>query len=114
MGPADLDALGAQLLSIHEDSYGKGATRVSVHMLDDDVVVFLDGLELQRNEEFLIERGRADLVLSTRSAYQQSIEATFRAAVERTTGRRVVAFTSNVHLDPHFSVEIFRLAPETD
>ena len=35
----------------------------------------------------------------------------FIAAVERATGRRVTGFLSRMNLDPHFVVEIFRLAP---
>jgi hypothetical protein len=31
--------------------------------------------------------------------------------VEHTTGRRVIGFLSETHLDPAFSVEIFKLAP---
>jgi len=68
------------------------------------------GSSFERNEQFLIDKGRSDLVLATRSGFQQSIEATFRAAVERATGRAVTAFLSSTHLDPLFSAEIFRLA----
>lgn len=108
------DELARELLAVHEDSYGTTAESVRVHVLDDDVVVFLDGIELQRNEEFLIEKGRADLVLATRSGFQQSIETTFRAVVERATGRTVTAFLSSTSLDPPFCVETFRLAPLQD
>jgi uncharacterized protein YbcI len=103
--------LARELLAIHEDSYGTTATDVRVHFLQDDVIVFLDGLQLQRNEQFLIDQGREDLVLTIRAGYQQSIETTFKAAVERATGRTVTAFLSNTNLDPPFSVEIFRLTP---
>jgi uncharacterized protein YbcI len=105
------EELGRELLEIHIGAYGTSADSVRVHLLGDDVIVFLDGLKLQRNEEFLIEKGREDLVLATRHAFQQSIESTFRAAVERATGRTVTAFLSTTHLDPDFSIEAFRLAP---
>jgi uncharacterized protein YbcI len=103
--------LAQDLLAIHEDSYGTTVGDVRVHLLDDDVIVILDGLELQRNEEYLIEKGREDLVLAIRSGFQQSIETTFKAAVERATGRTVTAFLSTTNLEPPFAVEIFRLAP---
>jgi uncharacterized protein YbcI len=108
------DELARELLAVHEDSYGKSAESIRVHLLEDDVIVFLDGIELQRNEEFLIEKGRSDLVLATRSGFQQSIETTFRAIVERATGRTVTAFLSATSLDPPFCVETFRLAPLPD
>jgi hypothetical protein len=44
--------------------------------------------------------------------YQQAIETTFRAAVERATGRRVVSFASITKLSPHYVVEVFRLAEQ--
>jgi len=106
--------LARELLAVHEESYGKSAKNVRVHVLDDDVIVFLDDIELQRNEEFLIEKGRGDLVLATRSGFQQSIETTFKAIVERATGRTVTAFLSATSLDPPFCVETFRLAPLED
>jgi hypothetical protein len=43
--------------------------------------------------------------------FQEAIETTFSSAVERATGRRVIAFLSQTNLDPNFAVEIFRLAP---
>ena len=104
-------ALGRDLLGIHQEAYGAAAEDARVHMLGDDIVVFLDALELQRNEEFLITKGREDLVLDTRTGFQQSMQPVFAAAVERATGRRVVAFLSSTNLDPPFAVEIFRLAP---
>jgi uncharacterized protein YbcI len=109
-----LDALKNELRAIHEASYGVGADSVSVHMLDDLLVVFLDGLHLQRSEEFMIDKGHDEAVLNVRSAYQRAIEPTFRAAVERIIGREVISFVSTTKLDPTYAVEIFRLAPPAD
>jgi uncharacterized protein YbcI len=105
-------SLGAELMHIHEDSYGKGAAEVRVHEVDDAIFVFLDGLELQRVEEFLIGEGHEDTVVQTRAQFQEAIETTFRAAVERATGRRVTSFASITKLDPNYVCEIFRLAPK--
>jgi uncharacterized protein YbcI len=109
-----MDQLENELMRIHLDSYGKGAARAEVTITDDMVYCLLDDLELLPNEEFLLESGRGDAVIEVRSKYQQAIETTFRAAVERATGRRVVSFASITNLDPPYVVEIFRLAPETD
>jgi uncharacterized protein YbcI len=103
-------ALGEDLLRIHEDSYGKGAGRTRIHILHDMVICLLDELELMPNEEFLIEAGRGEAVVEMRSQYQQAIQTTFGAAVERATGRRVISFASVTKLSPNYAVEIFRLA----
>jgi uncharacterized protein YbcI len=107
-------ALATELLAILEDSYGAGARSAKAYINDDSVVVFFDDLQLQRSEEFLIDSGERHSVIDFRNHYQQAIEATFRAAVERATGRRVTSFASATKLDPHYAVEIFRLAPATD
>ena len=107
------DAISADILAIHRDSYGGGADRAQAYVLDDTVVVMLDGLELLPNEEFLIEQGRGDGVTHLRELFQKSIEPTFSAAVERATGRRVIGLASHFELgDQPFAVEIFRLEPE--
>jgi uncharacterized protein YbcI len=110
--PEAVDGLGTELLRIHEESYGATAREVRVHVLDDAVVCFLDELQLMPNEEFLINAGRSETVLEMRSQFQQAIETTFRAAVERATGRSVVSFVSVTKLAPNYAVEIFRLGTE--
>jgi hypothetical protein len=52
-----------------------------------------------------------DSILEVREHFEESIGATFAAAVEHMTGRRVIAFLSETHIEPPFSVEFFRLAP---
>lgn len=104
------DAIATELLRIHNESYGGAATKAISHLVGDTLIVLMDDLELLPNEEFLVEAGKQDAVVRLRTEYQKAIEPTFRAAVERAMGRRVIAFSSHVHLDPpRFGVEIFRL-----
>jgi uncharacterized protein YbcI len=106
------DAIAEQLLRIHHDSYGRTAERPTSHLMDDTLIVLLDGLELLPNEEFLVRNGEQDAVTDLRHQYQKAIEPTFRAAVERATGRRVIGFASHVALEqPMFALEVFRLEP---
>ncbi len=107
-------AIGDELLRIHEESYGKSASSAKAFVHEDAVVVFLDDIELQQSEHFLVGAGEAQAVIDVRSRYQQAIEPTFRAAVERATGRRVISFVSATKLSPNYVVEIFRLAPIAD
>jgi uncharacterized protein YbcI len=106
--------LAAELLKIHRESYGKGAGSARVYHLGDAVVCILDELELLPNEEFMIGEGHGAAVVEIRSRYQQAIETTFRAAVERATGRRVISFVSATKLSPTWTVEMFRLGPERE
>ena len=42
------------------------------------------------------------------------MSANFRSAVEEATGRRVIAFMSQVHFDPDMAAEVFVLEPEAE
>ncbi len=101
--------IAEQVLKVHLDSYGTGAGQVAVHILDDVVVVLLDQLELAPSEKTLLEGGHTESVASMRSSFQQAIEPTFTAIIERATGRRVTSFLSNTSITHLYSVEIFRL-----
>ena len=106
------DEICRDILAIHRESYGRTAAEAPCHVLDDTVIVLLDGLELLPNEEFLINQGHEEAVANVRTQFQKAIEPTFRAAVERATGRRVIGFASHVQLEePRFMAEIFRLEP---
>jgi uncharacterized protein YbcI len=106
------DEICRDILAIHRESYGRAVASAKAHVLGDTVIVLLDGLELLPNEEFLISEGHEEIVANVRTQFQKAIEPTFRAAVERATGRRVVGFASHVQLEePRFMAEIFRLEP---
>jgi uncharacterized protein YbcI len=108
------DAVGTELTRIHRESYGRAAGAIHSHLIEDTLIVLMEDIELLPNERFLVEAGHAETVAHVRSQYQKAIEPTFRAAVERATGRRVRNFSSHVHLgDDPFIAEIFRLEPET-
>jgi uncharacterized protein YbcI len=99
-----------EILRIHEESYGKGAGQAKAFLGEDFVVVVLDDLELLPNEKFLLEHGKHETVVQVRHQYQQAIQASFRAAIERATGRTVIGFASTTSIDePRFVAEIFKL-----
>ena len=107
------ESIANEMLEVHKNSYGFGADKAVVHFLDDLVMVWLDEIELSIAERTLIEGGHSESVLRTRAAFQQAIETTFVAIVERATGRRVSGFLSTTSLTEMCSVELFRLHPAT-
>jgi uncharacterized protein YbcI len=105
------ESISAEIARIHEASYGEEVRLITTHVLDDLVVCVLD-IDLLAHERTLLESGgRDDLVRRVRKEFQEVIGSTFIATIEHFTGRRVVGFLSETHLEPHFSVELFRLAP---
>jgi uncharacterized protein YbcI len=100
-----------EIAAIHLQSYGEEVESIVTHIVDDLVVCVLD-IDLLPHERTLLEHSRGeDSIRQIRREYQQSIAPSFCAAVEHTTGRRVIGFLSETHIDPPFSVELFRLAP---
>ena len=104
------EEIGREISSILEESYGRGAESAKAIVTDGWVIVVLDGLELLPNEQFLVDRGKGDTVATVRAQYQNAIQETFRAAIERATGRRVIGFASTTSVaEPRFMAEIFKL-----
>ena len=104
------DEVSSEILRIHTESYGAGASDAQAFVGDGWVIVILDELRLLPNEEFLIERGSHEAVAQVREQYQRAIQANLRAAVERATGRTVTGFASaNSVENPRFAAEIFKL-----
>lgn len=105
-------AISEQISVIHTESYDTPVKRAITHVLDDLVVAVLD-IELSMIEQRMIDFGKGHLVHELRHAVETAEAASFKAVVERATGRRVVAFASHTHIDPPFVAELFRLGPST-
>jgi uncharacterized protein YbcI len=104
------EEIAREILRIHEESYGRGAGNAHTYIGEGFVIVVLDDLELLPNEKFLLEHGQQDTVMQVRTQYQSAIQSSFRAAIERATGRSVVGFASTTSVDePRFMAEVFKL-----
>ena len=105
-----LEEISREILRIHEESYGRGATQAQAYVGNGFVIVVLDDLELLPNEKFLVESGKQDTVLQVRTQYQNAIRESFSAAIERAIGRRVIGFASATSVEePRFMAEVFKL-----
>ena len=104
------ETISAELVRIHEESYGAGASDVATHLVDDAVLVILD-VEITEAERTLLDADKGDAVRRTREDFQEAIGPTFIGVIERATGRRVTTWVSRMSIDPVYSVEVFRLAP---
>ena len=103
--------ISEEIGAIHRESYGETAESIQTHIGDDSVVCILD-ISLLPHERTLLEHDRGEeSIRQIRREFQEAIGPTFSATVEHMTGRRVIGFLSETHIDPSFSVEFFRLAP---
>ena len=105
------DEIAREIARVHAESYGEAATNVEVSLHESFVAVVMD-VDLSRAEQVLVDAGDLGAVRNGREAFQAVIGDTFRAIVERATGRRVDGFASRMVIGerPPWAVELFRLA----
>ena len=89
---------------------GRGPTRARTSM-DDDLITVVLRDTLTKGERSLVADGRSKLVLDMRKAYQTTMGADLVAGVEQLTGRTVIAFLSDNHIEPDIAIESFVLEP---
>ncbi|PWU22129.1 MAG: hypothetical protein C5B48_10610 [Candidatus Rokuibacteriota bacterium] len=98
------------LVSLHKQYYGRGPTEAKTYLVNDTVVSLLRG-GFTPIERTLIEQGNADAVHEMRRNFQTVMRHEFSNVVEHATGRKVVAYMSQIHSNPDIAVEIFVLEP---
>jgi uncharacterized protein YbcI len=108
-----LAQISTGLVQLHSRFYGKGPTKAKTHIVDDTVVSILRG-GFTTVERTLIENGDHDSVYQMRRSFQQAMEDEFRSVVEAATGRRVIAYMSQIHTDPDLAIELFVLEPQEE
>jgi uncharacterized protein YbcI len=104
-------AISNAIVGIVHEYTGRGPTRARTSIRDDVVVVMLQETMLKA-ERSLIEDDKAELVAELRRSFQQTMRADMSKAVAQLTGREVIAFMSDSHLEPDYSVEVLVLAPD--
>ena len=89
---------------------GRGPTKARTTVARDHVVVMLADA-LTKGERTLVDAGFTDHVLDTRRRYQMAMRADAVRMVEDLTGRSVIGFMSDNHINPDLGAEIFVLSP---
>ncbi len=105
---ADISNAVVRLLSEYT---GRGPTKARTYITDDVITVVLQDT-LTKGERSLLRDGEVELVLANRKAFQNTMAAELTAAVERFSGREVLAFLSANSVDPDLAVETFILVPQ--
>jgi uncharacterized protein YbcI len=106
-------AISDEIVSLLHRYTGRGPTEARTYV-HDNLIVCLLGDSLTKSEKSLITGGHYASVLDTRSLFQQTMRADFTEAVERLSGRKVIAFMSQSHIEPNYGLEAFVLAPLDD
>lgn len=105
--------ISTRMVQLLREFTGRGPTKARTYVHEDLVIVVLQDT-LSRGEQAVAEHVGPGTVLSQRKAFQDAIRIEATAMVEEITGRSVVAFLSDNHIDPDVAVEAFMLAPTSD
>ncbi len=111
-GDALLEAVTATMVAFHERYYHRQPVSARTQMLGDDLLACVLGGVYTDVEKTMIELQRSTLVQETRSAFQDTMQRRFIDAVQRLSGRDVLAFISNCHVGPDLEIELFLLASD--
>jgi len=90
---------------------GRGPTKAKTTLGENGVFVVLQDT-LTRGERNLAEAGEGDAVLDLRRRWQRVMQIDVSKEIEELTGRRVIGFMSDNHIDPDLAVEVFVLEPQ--
>jgi uncharacterized protein YbcI len=107
-----LIAVTKEMVALHERYHHRAPVTAKSLLLGGDLLACVLGGVYTDVEKTMIELQRATVVQETRSAFQAAMQHKFIAAVERLSGRDVLAFISNQHVGPDIEIEIFMLRSE--
>jgi uncharacterized protein YbcI len=102
-----LAAISNSIVSILREHYGRGPMKAKTYALDDIIVVVMRGSGFTALEKTIMDSGQPARVVALREEFQQVMAERYRATIEQLTGRSVVAFLSQAHVEPDITIEIF-------
>ena len=108
-GDALLEAVTTEMIALHERYHHRAPITAKSLLLGGDLLACVLGGVYTDVEKTMIELQRGTIVQETRSAFQNATQRKFISAVERLSGRDVLAFISNQHVGPDMEIELFVL-----
>ena len=104
-------AVTSALVGIHNVHLGRGPKSASTFHYGNVIVTLMEDVMTQA-ERSLAATGNATAVMNMRHLFQETMQHEYSEAVERLSGRGVVAFISGNHMDPDMAAELFVLDGE--
>jgi uncharacterized protein YbcI len=102
-----LSAISTRIVAILRENYGRGPMKAKTYVVDDIIVVVMRGSGFTPLEQTIMDSGEPDRVVDMRHDFQRIMTRRFTGTIEELTGRKVVAFLSQAHIDPDITIEIF-------
>src|SRR5436309_11735751 len=102
-----LSAISTRIVQMMREHYGRGPLKAKTYALDDIVVCVLRGSGYTPLEQTIMETGDGGRVVAMRENFQSMMASRYKDMIEELTGRNVVAFLSQAHVEPDITMEIF-------
>ena len=99
--------ISTRVVAILREHYGRGPMKAKTYALDDLIVVVMRGSGFTSLEQTIMDSGEPDRVVAMRHDFQRMMTRRFKETIEELTGRKVLAFLSQAHVEPDITMEIF-------
>lgn len=102
-----LAAISTSIVGILRERYGRGPMKAKTYALDDIIVVVMRGSGFTALEQTIMDSGEPQRVVELREDFQRMMAERYQNMIEELTGRKVVAFLSQAHIEPDITMEVF-------
>jgi uncharacterized protein YbcI len=102
-----LASISTSIVSILREHYGRGPMKAKTYALDDIIVVVMRGSGFTALEQTIMDSGEPHRIVELREDFQRMMATRYKDTIEELTGRNVVAFLSQAHVEPDITMEIF-------
>jgi len=102
-----LATISTSIVGILRENYGRGPMKAKTYALDDIIIVVMRGSGFTPLEKTIMDSGEPERVIAMREDFQRVMASRYSETIEKLTGRKVVAFLSQAHVEPDITMEIF-------
>ena len=102
-----LSAISTRIVALLREHYGRGPMKAKTYVLDDIIVVVMRGSGFTPLEQTIMNSGEPNRVIAMREDFQRVMARRYEETIEELTGRKVLAFLSQAHVEPDITMEIF-------
>jgi uncharacterized protein YbcI len=102
-----LAAISTSIVGILREHYGRGPMKAKTYAIDDIIVVVMRGSGFTPLEQTIMDSGQPERVVAMREDFQHVMAEPYKRTIEELTGRKVLAFLSQAHVEPDITMEIF-------
>lgn len=95
-----------RIVVLMREHYGRGPIKAKTYVLDNLIVCVLSN-GFTAVERTMMEGGEPHRVLEIRRDFQRLMKERYSKMIEDLTGRKVLAFLSQAHVEPDLTVEMF-------